>query len=211
MSELSGQSGIAGWYSDPYGRAVQRYFNGVAWTAYVIDASGAQLVDDPNQAPQPPQPPSVQAGQGAIVINNVVNSAPRPMRPVLTGGLGMPGFKSPGTAVLLAFLFGPLGVMYVNVWVGLGLLLAVILTSPTIVLPLVLYVGGIFYASSAAKQHNAALFGGMTAPQPIYGVQPAQQWAATQPVPPPSAAPPSPPGPSSPAVPPELSPPSTPT
>ena len=35
----------AGWYADPHGRAIQRYWNGVAWTSDVVDASGQQRVE----------------------------------------------------------------------------------------------------------------------------------------------------------------------
>ncbi len=35
----------AGWQHDPYGRFVQRYWDGQQWTARVIDAAGTELVD----------------------------------------------------------------------------------------------------------------------------------------------------------------------
>src|SRR5690606_28588223 len=98
----------ANWFADPYGRAVQRYWNGAAWTAYVVDANGVQRVDEP-AAQSSPMPTGTASGHG-VVINNVVQSAPQ--QPLIGMANAFMGQKSTGVAFALTFLFGPLGMFY---------------------------------------------------------------------------------------------------
>jgi len=181
MSDMLSQVGVPpGWYADPYGRAVQRYFNGSAWTPYVIDAAGIQQAEGPG-AGIAPAPPSATAGPGAIVIQNVVH-VPQPLYSVAPPS--GPGSKSPGTAVVLAAVFGPLGVLYVNVGVALALTAVWLLMIWTLIVPFGIWVGGMVYAYNAAQQHNLRRIAMAVGPQPIYGdAQPPSAWQLAPPVP----------------------------
>lgn len=62
--------------------------------------------------------------------------------------------KSKSTAFWLAFLLGPLGVMYGSILSGFILLVLTIATAGTVILPLMFWVGGWFVAMSAVDKHN---------------------------------------------------------
>lgn len=62
--------------------------------------------------------------------------------------------KSKTTAFLLAFLLGPLGVMYGSLLSGFILLVLTIVTASTVILPLIFWVGGWFVSMSAVGKHN---------------------------------------------------------
>jgi hypothetical protein len=180
MSDLVSQIGAPpGWYADPYGRAIHRYFNGAAWTPYVVDAAGQQSTE------APPGPISLAgalpANPGGIVIQNIVQ-APQPAYAVpMTAG--QPGTKSPGLAVGLAAVFGPLGVLYVNVGVAVVLTVLWLLTLFTLIVPFGIWVGGMAYAYTEANRKNLRRLAMAAGPQPIHGgLPPVQTW---QPAPPP--------------------------
>lgn len=172
----------AAWYSDPWGRAVQRYHNGQAWTAYVIDANGAQRIDEGGEKPAGQESMSGSAASGGIVIQNVIQ-APQPYP---AGGGYLPvATKNMGTAVALAFLFGPLGLLYATVTGGLVMLGISILFVPLTLGAAVLLIwpGCIIWAVIATNNANAGAMAAMRQPQPIYRSAPMTNYAP--PVPPP--------------------------
>ncbi|HET7721550.1 MAG TPA: DUF2510 domain-containing protein, partial [Acidimicrobiales bacterium] len=187
MSDLVSQVGAPpGWYADPYGRAVHRYFNGAAWTPYVVDAAGQQVAESP-PGPSTLAAP-LSASGGGIVIQNVVQVPPAGyVIPVA----GQPGTKSPGLAVGLAAVFGPLGVLYVNVGVAIVLTVLWLLFFLTLIVPFGIWVGGMVYAYTEANRRNLRRLAMAAGPQPIHGgLPPVQAWQpATAPPPPPMAAP----------------------
>lgn len=162
MDQL-GAVAAASWYADPYGRAVQRYWNGAAWTPYVIDASGQQRVEDA-QGESSSIPNASAQGHG-IVIQNIVHS-PQPAVNVLGLSGGLQAVKSTGTAVVLTILFGPLGLFYASIVGGL------ILTAITVVtLGLGIFLTwplSIIWAIVAVNNHNQALMTAMRSTQPIH-------------------------------------------
>lgn len=160
-----------GWYGDPTGRAVQRYWNGTAWTPYVTDAQGLQCVDDPQiPAPRQSQPIHASAADRGIVIQNIIQQ-PVESQPYITvpGMMGM-GMKSTATALLLTFFFGPLGLFYVSAGWAIGMffisLVAIPLTLGLAVF--ILWPIWMIMAVSMANSHNRLLMTSMAAPQPIY-------------------------------------------
>jgi hypothetical protein len=187
MSDLVSQMGAPpGWYADPYGRAVHRYFNGAAWTPYVVDAAGQQVAEAPPGATGLAAP--LPAG-GGIVIHNVVQLPPAGYAvAVVPGQLGT---KSPGLAVGLAAVFGPLGVLYVNVTVAIVLTVLWVLLLFTFIVPFGIWVGGMVYAYTEANRRNLRRLAMSASPQPIHGgVPPVQTWQpAMAPPPPPMAVP----------------------
>jgi hypothetical protein len=108
--------------------------------------------------------PTATAGKGAIIIQNVV--APQQFQPLVVPNMSaFPAAKSPGLTVLLAFLFGPLGLLY---W--------------TIVVPLGIWVFAMIFAHTEATKANSRLVAAVaTAPQPIHGAAPRPQWQAEPP------------------------------
>lgn len=62
--------------------------------------------------------------------------------------------KSKTTAVLLAFLLGPIGVLYAHALIGFIMIVIAIITASTVVIPLVLWLFGMFIAASAVDAHN---------------------------------------------------------
>jgi hypothetical protein len=156
------------WYSDPYGRAIQRYWNGSAWTPYVRDASGVQGVDEGAAHPAP----FGTASGGGIVIQNVVH-APQPTFPMLASG--MAGYKSKSTAFWLTFLFGPLGMFYSTVSGAVIMLVVSLIVIPaTLGLAfLITWPVCIIWGMNAVDTHNRQLLASMRVPQPIGCGQPA--------------------------------------
>jgi hypothetical protein len=174
----------AGWYSDPHGRAVQRYWNGAAWTPYVVDASGQQQTEE---SVAPASVPGASAGDRSIVIQNVMHAAPAPA--ISFGVVGQA--KSMATAVVLTVLFGPLGLFYVNVGAAAVLL---VITFVTLGLgALVTYPLAIILAITGTNKHNAQVVAAMSSSQPIYST-PASTIPAAPPMniapPPPALTPP---------------------
>jgi hypothetical protein len=154
----------AGWFSDPHGRAVQRYWNGASWTPYVIDSNGQQRVEG-QTTPPPHSSPSASAGGNAIVIQNIVQPQPNPMLgnfPSTTN----PQAKSMGVAVALTVLFGPFGLFYVSV-LG-GIVLSAITLLSAFFLGILTWPAAIIWAVIGVNQHNAALMLGMQSAQPIH-------------------------------------------
>jgi hypothetical protein len=188
MSDLVSQMGAPpGWYADPYGRAIHRYFNGAAWTPYVVDAAGQQATESPPGAAAVAGPLPPGLGPGGIVIQNIVQAPPA----YVLSAAGQPGTKSPGLAVGLAAVFGPLGVLYVNAGVALVLTVVWLLTLFTLVVPFGIWVGGMVYAYTEANRRNLRRLAMSAGPQPIHGgVPPVQTWQpAAAPPPPPMAVP----------------------
>lgn len=166
----------AGWFSDPHGRAVQRYWNGASWTPYVIDSNGQQRMEE--QAAPPPQgSPSASAGGHAIVIQNIVQPQPSPVLGNFTSTIN-PQAKSMGVAVALTVLFGPFGLFYVSV-LG-GIILSAITLLSVFMLGIFTWPAAIIWAVIGVNQHNAALMQGMQSAQPIHANPhyPGQQIAA---------------------------------
>lgn len=60
---MEGSSSSPHWAPDPFGRHVQRYWNGNAWTEHVADGHGGQSTDPPV-----PSPPSTSGPQPAGTI-----------------------------------------------------------------------------------------------------------------------------------------------
>ena len=65
--------------------------------------------------------------------------------------------KSKVTAVALAFLLGPLGVMYAHPLIGFILLVVTLVTAATFVVPVVLWLFGMLIAASAVDKHNQSV------------------------------------------------------
>lgn len=65
--------------------------------------------------------------------------------------------KSKTTAFLLAFLLGPIGVMYGSSLSGFILLVLTIATAGTVIMPLMFWIGGWFVAMSAVDSHNDSI------------------------------------------------------
>lgn len=176
------QTTAAGWFSDPYGRAVQRYWNGASWTPYVIDANGQQRVEE--QSGQPSQnTPSASAGGHSIVIQNIVQQQSPPMVGGFVSGLH-PQAKSMGVAVALTILFGPFGLFYVSI-LG-GIILSAVTVLSVFVLGIVTWPAAIIWAVIGVNKHNAALLQGMQAAQPIHSTPQYQGQQIAPPVAPPS-------------------------
>lgn len=173
----------AGWFSDPHGRAVQRYWNGASWTSYVIDSNGQQRVEE-QTAPPPHSSPSASAGGHAIVIQNIVQPQPNPVLGNFTSTTN-PQAKSMGVAVVLTVLFGPFGLFYVSI-LG-GIILSAITLLSVFMLGILTWPAAIIWAVIGVNQHNAALMQGMQSAQPIHSnpQYPGQQIAA--PVSPPTS------------------------
>ena len=143
----------------------------------------------PYQQPQPPQPQFNQAPQQygqpqATAVNQVMinNVAAVPVGPQ----------KSVGVAILLTFLFGPLGLLYATVSGGLIMILVSFLTAPLVILfgipQLAIWIGCMVWAGVAvSNQNQAAIMGApvnagvMTAPQqPAIQQQQPQQYQQPQ-------------------------------
>ncbi len=62
--------------------------------------------------------------------------------------------KSTGTAILLTFLFGPLGLLYVSVVGGLVLTAISLLLFWTVLVPVVCWIASIIWAAVAANNAN---------------------------------------------------------
>ena len=65
--------------------------------------------------------------------------------------------KSRGTAVLLAILLGPLGLLYASVVGGVILGIIAIATAPTVIGPIFCWFLSILVADHAAAKHNKAV------------------------------------------------------
>jgi hypothetical protein len=155
---------LAGWYSDPHGRAVQRYWNGASWTPYVIDSGGQQRTEQESPAAQPGAPSASADGHG-IVIQNIVQQPPTPMVGNLVGSLNGPA-KSTGLAVVLTVLFGPLGLFYASV-VGGAVLTAITVVTLGVGIFLT-WPAAIVWSIIAVNSHNRAIAASMQSFQPIY-------------------------------------------
>jgi hypothetical protein len=155
---------------------MQRFWNGAAWTAYVVDHTGQQLIDDPGATSQPgsqaasQQLPSGTATGHGIVIQNIVQAAPQPQPMIAIGGFVGAGMKSRATAGWLAFLFGPLGMFYATTQ-GAVIMLIVSLVLVPVTLGVALLVTVpvcIIWSLNAVDKHNAALmYAPGFVPQPI--------------------------------------------
>ncbi len=172
----------AGWYGDPLGRNIQRYWNGASWTPYVIDAYGQQKAEEPS-LPLPQGLPTTSAGGHAIVIQNIVQPQPSPGFGAVVASTH-PQTKSMAVAVVLTVLFGPLGLLYVSVLGGIILLVVTLLSAG--ILGIVTWPAAIIWAVIGVNKHNAALLQGMQSAQPIHStpLNPGVQ------IPPPIAPPP---------------------
>lgn len=65
--------------------------------------------------------------------------------------------KSRGTAVVLAILLGPLGLLYASVVGGVILCVIAVVTAPTVIGPAACWLISILVADHAAAKHNKAL------------------------------------------------------
>lgn len=160
MSDFEAGQLPANWYADPHGRAVQRYWNGSAWTPYVVDASGQQRTEE--QHAPPGAMPNVVAQERSIVIQNVVQG-PQPMymAPMLVNSM-----KSTATAVILTFFFGPLGLFYVST--GAAAVLTIISVVTLGIGLIITWPIAIILSITGVNKHNAMVLAGMRAQQPIY-------------------------------------------
>jgi hypothetical protein len=150
----------ADWYADPYGTAIQRYWNGVAWTPYVVDASGEQRVEGEQV---PPSPHIARAEGHGIVIQNVVQ-AQQPAQfslPVMSGST-----KTMGLAVLLTVLFGPLGLFYVSIAGGAILTAFTVLTAGLGIF--VTWPASIVWSIISVNSRNQRTMAAMRSAQPIH-------------------------------------------
>jgi hypothetical protein len=164
---------LANWYADPSGRAVQRYWNGQAWTPYVIDAQGLQRVDDPSTQ-QSGQPIQATAAAHGIVIQNIIQQPAERQPFINASGLMASGSKNTATALLLTFFFGPLGLFYVSAGWAIGMVLISLVAIP-ITLGLAAFVIwpiAMVMAVNMVNDHNRVLAASMSAPQPIHGNAP---------------------------------------
>lgn len=163
MSALESFPHMPGWYADACGRAVQRYWNGAAWTPYVIDASGQQRIENEPQPGSPAAPAASAQGHG-IVIQNIVHQQQPAMVPVIS----VQPEKSTGVAVLLTILFGPLGLFYASVAGGAILTAATVLTLGLGII--VTWPAAIVWSIVAVNSHNERVLSVMRAPQPIHNM-----------------------------------------
>jgi hypothetical protein len=88
-----------GWYADPSGSGVPRWWDGAAWTAHV--APGHEVPVSPGTAP--PAPDSHYTVHGYAQVEAHHDAGP-------TATVQEP--KSVGVAFLLTLFFGPLGMFY---------------------------------------------------------------------------------------------------
>ncbi len=107
-------------------------------------------------APQPQRNPLNSIfGQSGLTINN--QNAAQPNRAVGNNVVIVGGQKSMGVAILLAFFFGPLGLLYVSVPGGLILMfvgLIGLIIWPLLLIP---WLGSIIWAIIAVSNQNASL------------------------------------------------------
>ncbi|MBE0434697.1 MAG: hypothetical protein IBX56_02710 [Methylomicrobium sp.] len=80
--------------------------------------------------------------------------------------------KSRTTSFVLTLLLGALGVMYTSVPISLLLLTATVISLPTGVGPLIVWIMAIFWGDALVKQHNAELHGSLYPPRPTNKHQP---------------------------------------
>jgi hypothetical protein len=99
----------------------------------------------------PPSPYSQVPNQQPYPV--IVNNVPQPMI------IMMP--KSVGTAIVLAFFFGPLGMLYSTVVGGLVMLLVnIVIVLPTLGFGLLItWPICIIWAAMAASTHNSKIYG----------------------------------------------------
>ena len=145
-------SAAPGWYPDPYQAGWSRYFDGLQWTQHTqpIPTVVQQVNHAPQATPHIAGTPNAFAAPAVQHVQQVqVNQVAVAAKP-----------KSVGVAVLLAFLFGPLGMLYSTV-AGALVLFAVnlLLMIPTagIIFLLTWPAGMIWAAAAAGKANDAAI------------------------------------------------------
>jgi len=98
----AGTAAAPGWYADPDGSGVPRWWDGAAWTAHV--APGHDSPAGAGTAPPTPDSHYSVHGYSQLEHPHVVTSVVPPDDP-----------KSVGIAFLLTLFFGPLGMFYSTV------------------------------------------------------------------------------------------------
>ncbi len=151
----------AGWYADPHGRAIQRYWNGVAWTSDVVDASGQQRVEG-QDGTNANSVPSASAREHGVVIQNVIQAP----QPTFSLGTHPQQGKQMSTAVVLSVIFGPLGLFYASVTGGAILTAITVLTAGIGII--VTWPAAIVWSIIAVNNRNESLARQMSAAQPIH-------------------------------------------
>lgn len=163
MSTVEGLPFPANWYADPYGRSVQRYWNGVAWTNEVVDAMGQRRTETSPAEMSSGVPMASAQGHGIVIQNIVHQPQPQFRMPIVSPVMQT---KSTGTAVLLTVLFGPLGLFYASVAGGAILTALTVLTLGLGIL--ITWPVAIVWSIVAVSNHNQRLMAVMAAPQPIH-------------------------------------------
>lgn len=151
MAESSGMP-PAGWYPDPSGNGQSSWWDGSRWAPPPAPAPQSQYGQ-----PQYGQP---QSGQSQF---------PQPPYPqpqyLLRPQVTLLAPKSVGVAFLLAFLFGPLGLLYASVSGGIVMIfvmfVAAFLSVVTLGLPMFLgWFACVVWACVAANSHNERIRSG---------------------------------------------------
>lgn len=65
--------------------------------------------------------------------------------------------KSRGTAFVLTLLFGPLGLLYASAGGGFALIVIALATAPTVIGPILCWLGAMAWADHAAQKHNQSV------------------------------------------------------